>query len=150
MHRNICILYLSYKTQCEHTILREMKIFASRRYKCVQRGTRILLINKDAHQVVGVGIADGTFEMRDLLNIDVFSGRDSQYNRFEAPMKSFRWFSTPISLTTLSAMCGGPAVEKAYNNITKCTMLECAKPFYKNENGPAIIEKLRMLVETWA
>ena len=140
---------MSYKTQSERIISREMKIFASRQYKVVQSGTRILLINKDAEQLVGAGIADGTFIARDLLDVDVFSGKDSRYHRYEAPLKSFRWFATPITLSILSTLCGGPSTEKAYNNITKCTPIECSAPFYKGEKGETIIENLSILVETW-
>jgi hypothetical protein len=149
MSNNIYIFYVSCKTQSEHKISSEMKIFARNKYKCVERGTRILLINKDKDQLVGAGIADGTFVARHLLDIDVFSGRDARYHRYEVSMKSFRWFATPINLSTLSVLCGGPPREKSYNNITKCTAIECAPPFYKNEKGPEIIEKLRILVETW-
>jgi hypothetical protein len=127
----------------------ERKAFAYRCPTQVARGTSLTLVNRDTNTVIGVRVADGPAEPRHLLDPTVFSGNDTKFSKYEIPLQSHRFFAQPMPLAQLGELCGIPPGDKTKNNISKCTTIEYAKPFYKGPGGDEIVAKFRSIVLTW-
>jgi hypothetical protein len=144
MSTSIHITYVNDKTLKEMTRNGEQKVFSKHEKNSVPDGAIIVCINKDTKSIVYVGVADGTFTPRSLLDPDVFDGTDAKYQKSELRLKSRREIDLP--LTIVGAACGIPPDNKVLTNINKCTAIQYARVFYKGEHEDEILRKYRILI----
>ena len=144
MDAPIYVTHYTTKTLEESRVSGERKMFSRHAKNGVPDGAILVGLDMNRKSVARVGIADGTFQPRSLLDPDIFGGDDAKYQKSELKLKSCREVDLPLSM--VGAACGLSPEDKTRTNVNKCTAMEYAQVFYKGENEAEILKKYRTLI----
>jgi len=131
----IVIAYETEKTRRERIEAKaDDKLFSQNLEKKTCKGTIVVVIDIELYAITSVLELTGDFEMRCLLDVDVFSGDAAKYQRCVAPVKRHT-LPKPLLLSKLARMCGVPEGTKCHGNLFKPTFMSLKPAYARLENG---------------
>jgi len=117
--------------------------------KSITAGDICVLNNQDERCFVGFAVPKGTCALSDLLDVEVYSGEDAKYNKYEFPTERYVLFPKPVSYEEVAHFCGIPVGDKTPSNIYKRSRAS-AEAFYVKKGEPSlVIDRFRALVLSW-
>ena len=113
------------------------------------KGSIVVFVNKTDKTINGYCILKSDFKLKeDLLDVDTYVGDYAKYNKYEAEIKQYELFDSPITFDEVNSICT-ILDTKCKSNLTKLTATNFAIPFYKGKNAESILTKYRELVLSW-
>ena len=120
------------------------KLHSDKSFNCYPIGTIVLLIDKDEECIFGVSVMSSKCRIRDLLDIDVYTGSYAKYNKYECDVKT-RMFLEPILCKDVSEMChADPAKQSWYYHLAFRSCFMSGDKTSENTRN-----KFTKLVKTW-
>ncbi len=111
----------------------------------------VLAVDVENKYLFGIALLDAfssgkVYEEHNLLDIDVYSGRDAKYNKYDVKIKNF--IEVNISFEDLAIMCGKTVNDKGSTNIWKGYNASFRKAFYSGEGEEDVMKRLRILIKS--
>jgi len=145
----IVVAYETEKTRRERIDAKaEGKLFSQNLEKKTCKGTIVVVVDIELYAITAVLELTGDFEMRCLLDVDVFSGDAAKYHRCVAPVKRHT-LRKPLPLAEVTRICGVPEGVKYDNNILNPTYMSLKPVFFRFKNGDSsehILERYTNLI----
>lgn len=100
--------------------------------------------------VVLVAKLKGVCSLRDLLDVEIYSGENAKYNKYEFPLECYWILPEPVSFETIATHCGGSIADATRTNLFKGVAMERSEVFYgKKGDSSLILDRYRCLVASW-
>ena len=113
-------------------------------------GNITVLKEQDTGCFVGVAVLKGKCALSDLLDEEVYKGKDAKYNKYEFPIERYGLFPKPVSYEEVARFCGIPAEDKTSSNIYKGFHGSHAVAFYGKAGEPSLIlDRFHALALSW-
>lgn len=108
----------------------------------------VLSVDVEKKYLFGIALLDEfpsgkVYEEHSLLDIDVYSGTDVKYNKYDIKIKNF--VEVNMSFEDLAIMCGKTVDDKGSTNIWKGYNATFRKAFYAGEGEEDVLKRLRIL-----
>jgi hypothetical protein len=147
----IHVVYFDSKTLAEQQASGDKKIHSAERMNTFTAGDICLLTDLDKRCFVGFAVLKGTCALSDLLDVEVYSGEDAKYNKYEFPLECYWILPEPVSFETIATHCGGSVADATRTNLFTGVAMERSEVFYgKKGDSSLILDRYRCLVASWS
>jgi len=72
----------------------------------------------------------GVCTLRDLLDVEIYSGTDTKYNKYEFPISCYWIIPEPIPFESVAEICGVSVKIPIYNNLFRGVPMQRSEAFY--------------------
>ena len=148
--KKIHVFNFTSKTFAEWQASGDKKFHSRTQMKSLTAGDIGVLKVQDMNCFVGFTVLKGPCVLSDLLDVEVYSGEDAKYNKYEFPIERYVPFPEPVSYVEIARFCGIPADDKTPSNIYKGFHGSYAEAFYGTAGEPTlVIDRFRAFVLSW-
>jgi len=109
----------------------------------------IIVCTRDNKEIVVVGQVKGECKPCDLLDKEVYTGKDAKYNAYEFELAKYWILPKPVAFTEVAEYCGIQAGGKIKNNLCVGVAASHSKAFYNGEKPDEVLAKYYALVQSW-
>lgn len=131
---SILVTYFSNSTFSKW-IVDPTKIHSSKFIKACDNNVIVVFINIDTDSIIGVAILAGKMVEHHPLDVDIYTGTDAEYNRYEAPIKHLHLLKNPLHFSNVKLLCRIPNTYNGLTNICKKTPCSYSRVFLKPKEG---------------
>jgi hypothetical protein len=88
----------------------------------------------------------GVYSLRDLLDVETYSGEDAGYNKYEFPISCYWILPEPISFEAIAHICGSPPKDPTPNNLLKPARFRALAFYGKKGDSSLVLDRYHGLI----
>lgn len=150
MERQVLVSLFNNKTKLEFLNSPRAHLGSVHKIHTFRKGDVVLLLDIETKCLFGMTLLDSyesgkVYQDHHPLDIDMYSGDKSHYNRYEVKIQKV--VEVSISFENLALLCGKTVDDKSYTNIWRGTHMNFRYAQYRGPDSDDVMKRLNALID---